>query len=354
MVGDVRSKISVIVPVYNGGDQLRSCLQAISASQRPPDKVIVVDDGSTDDSASVARDFGYELLILPDGPRGPARARNRGASRASSSDILVFIDADVVVHPDTLTRIEGYFQSDPNIAALFGSYDRNPTARNTVSLYKNLLHHYVHQVSRAEASTFWAGCGAVCRKSFEAVGGFDEAYTYPSIEDIELGVRLRKGGYRILLCPDVQATHLKKWTFRRLIHSDIFHRAIPWSRLLSREGRLLNDLNLTIRHRIAAIAAVTLVAAGIIALWSPVAAIAIAVLALIVFVALNIELFSLFAQSNGIVFAATAAGLHLLYYLYSTGTYIAVNTAAIFGFPTPSLTGDRPACQGPDRHASER
>jgi GT2 family glycosyltransferase len=325
MLNDTRLKISIIVPVYNGRDQLRRCLRALTASQRIPDKVIVVDDGSTDDSASVAQEFGYESLTLSDGPRGPARARNRGVSRASDSDIFVFFDSDVVVHPDTLTRIEGYFVSDPNIAALFGSYDGNPTERNTVSLYKNLFLHHVHQVSRAEASTFWAGCGAIRHGPFDAVGGFDETYTRPTIEDIELGVRLRKAGYRILLCRDIKVTHLKKWTIGKLIKIDIFHRAIPWSRLISKEGQILDELNLTVRHRIAAIAALVLVAAGIMAFWSPVSAIAVAVLALITFVALNYDLFRVFAQSNGLAFAAKAAGLHLLYYLYSTGTFVAVN-----------------------------
>ena len=58
-----------------------------------------------------------------------------------------------------------------------------------VSQYRNLLHHFVHQHGHAEASTFWAGCGAIRRAAFDAVGGFDAArFPRPSIEDIELGL----------------------------------------------------------------------------------------------------------------------------------------------------------------------
>ena len=270
---------------------------------------------------------------------GPATT---GVRTVSDSDILVFFDADIVVHPDTLTRIEGYFMSDPNTAALFGSYDRNPPEHNTVSLYKNLLLHHVHQVSRTEASTFWAGCGAIRREVFEAVGGFDETYTRATIEDIELGVRLRKSGYRILLCPDIEVTHLKKWTLGKLIHTDIFQRAIPWTNLIGREGRILDELNLTVRHRVAAIAAMTVFASGMIALWLPFPAGTVAVLALLVFVALNLDLFRLFAQSNGLWFATKAAGLHLLYYLYSSGTFAVVNACTVLrNLPSP-FTGRIP------------
>jgi len=136
---------------------------------------------------------------------------------------------------------------------------------------------------------------------------------------------LRKAGCRILLCRDVNVTHLKKWTIGKLLKIDIFQRAIPWSRLISREGQILDELNLTFKHRIAAIAAITVVAAGIMAFWSPGSAIVVALIALITFIALNFELFRVFAKNNGLIFTAKAAGLHLLYYLYSTATFVVVN-----------------------------
>ena len=182
-------RLSVIVPVHNGGEDLQRCLQGLAVSTRPPDEIIVVDDGSTDDSAAHAAALAARVVATTAGPRGPAYARNRGAE-AATGDVLVFVDADVVVHADTLARIEAVLLGEPEVAALFGSYDDDPPARSAASLYKNLLHHHVHQHGEREAGTFWAGCGAVRRAVFLAAGGFDESYSRPSIEDIELGVRL--------------------------------------------------------------------------------------------------------------------------------------------------------------------
>ena len=124
-----------------------------------------------------------------------------------------------------------------------------------MSRYKNLLHHYIHQHGRAEASTFWAGCGAIRRDVFSAVGGFDESYLSAAVEDIEFGTRLRRGGYHIRLCPDIQVTHLKRWTFVSLLPADIFRRAVPWSRLILRQGHWPRDLNVDNKSRLSALSA---------------------------------------------------------------------------------------------------
>jgi len=318
-------RISVIVPVHNGGEDLRRCLQGLAASTRPADEIIVVDDGSTDASAAHAAELGSRVVTTLAGPRGPAHARNRGAERATG-DVLVFIDADVVVHADALAGMESVLAANPDVAALFGCYDDDPPARSAASLYKNLLHHYVHQHGCREAGTFWAGCGALRRTVFLAAGGFDEGYIRPSIEDIELGVRLRQAGHRIRLCPEVQATHLKRWTLMNLWRTDIFARAIPWTRLILRQGRLPSDLNLDWRSRLAALAAWALVGCALLALgfglggsaqmagWSALGVLFSTGAA----VALNADLFAFFLRSGGARFAVIAVGLHLGYLLYSS------------------------------------
>src|SRR5690606_34908923 len=137
-------------------------------------------------------------------------------------DVLVFVDADVVVHGDALARMAAPFDREPALHALFGSYDDDPRCSDIPSRYKNLLHHYVHQHGRPLASSFWAGCGAVKRTAFVAMSGFDERYERPSVEDIELGLRLFRAGMAIRLCPEIQATHLKHWTLMNLWRTDIF------------------------------------------------------------------------------------------------------------------------------------
>jgi GT2 family glycosyltransferase len=308
--------LSVIIPVHNGGDDLRRCLDALAASTRPPDEVIVVDDASSDGSGDLARHRGARVVRLDGSPHGPAFARNRGTETAQG-DILVFCDADVAVHAHTLARVERYLVEHPEIAALFGSYDDTPPARGLVTRYKNLLHHYVHQHGRREASTFWAGCGAIRCEVFAALGGFDEGYTRPSIEDIELGARLRHAGYRVWLCPDVQVAHLKRWTFASLLRSDIFDRAIPWTRLILRDACLLTDLNLDTRSRLSALAAWAAVAFLVLGFWSPWAWIGM-LLGMVALGVLNADLYRFLARQGGMGFAVGAVGLHILYFLYSS------------------------------------
>jgi glycosyltransferase involved in cell wall biosynthesis len=190
--------ISVIIPVYNSEDILESCLKGVFASDISQFECIVVNDGSTDNSIEIAKQFPVKIVENPAGPEGPANARNHGAEHAQG-EILFFIDADVVIKEDTISKVSNTFEDNPQIAALFGSYDEDPNDRGFLSQYKNLLHHYVHQRGHENAITFWSGCGAVKRDVFFEMGGFDaKSYPKPSIEDIELGYRLRNSGYQII------------------------------------------------------------------------------------------------------------------------------------------------------------
>jgi GT2 family glycosyltransferase len=257
--------LSVVVPVRNDPEHLRACLSGLRASTLREHEVIVVDDASTDATPERAREAGAAVLRM-EHRSGPAAARNRGARSARGSH-LVFVDADVCVHADTLSRVAEAFAEDPTIDALFGSYDREPGAPNFLSQYKNLFHHFVHQQARSEASTFWSGCGAIRRSVFLEAGGFDEGYRRPSIEDIELGRRLRRAGRRIVVRKEVQATHLKRWTLPGLVRSDVFDRGVPWTELALREGRLPADLNLTWPQRAAALLVYALVSLFLLAAW---------------------------------------------------------------------------------------
>jgi GT2 family glycosyltransferase len=314
-------EISVIVPVHNGAPFLHACLEAIFASSGVSYECIVVNDASTDDGPAIARSFAVRIIDLPVGPRGPAYARNRGAEAARGT-ILMFVDADIVLAPGAIERVANSFRNRSNFTAVFGSYDARPRATGVISQYRNLLHHFVHQNGNREASTFWAGCGAIRRSAFRAIGGFDEKrFPRPSIEDIELGYRLRAAGHRIRLDKKLQGTHLKRWSFFSLLRTDIACRALPWSRLILDTRNMPDDLNLRWVQRasflLATLACAFLVLSFVHLGWLPLSA-----LTLCGVIALNRKLYGFFLRQRGLPFAAACIPLHLLYYLYSGFSYL--------------------------------
>ncbi len=314
-----RLLVSAIVPVYNARQDLDQCLDALLSSSYEHLEILVVDDASTDDVAPIALEKGIPVFRL-EVQSGPAAARNLGV-RHAKGEILFFVDSDVVVKTDSIERLVKHFQSDPDTAAVFGSYDDTPAASNFISQYKNLFHHFVHQESSREAVTFWAGCGAIRRDVFEATHGFDqERYSRPSIEDIELGNRLTRMGYRIVLDKHIQAQHLKRWTFSSLIKTDIFCRAVPWSKLMLEAGETVRDLNLKKSHRISTgLVALSLMMVPFSFLKPQL--LYLTAVCLIIIIGLNWNLYRFFFEKRGITFAVAAFPMHLLYYLYSGAAF---------------------------------
>lgn len=312
--------ISVIMPVYNGCEFIARSLPPLLDMLRRGElaEVIVVDDTSTDDTAAMAAALGAR--VMPSGGRlGPGGARNQAAAQASG-DILWFVDADVVVHDDAARELQRAF-AGPGVTAVFGSYDDQPPAKNFLSQYKNLVHHFYHHRGHREASTFWAGCGGVRKDAFLAAGGFDVVrYTRPSIEDIELGYRLRAAGGRILLWPALQGTHLKVWRLFNLIHTEVFCRAIPWSRLMLSQTGMVNDLNVGTAERLRAVVAGIFFAGSAASLHPAVPGWV--ALALFGAIALsNGSLLRLFYRRKGPLFALGGLLFHQVYYLYSSAAF---------------------------------
>jgi len=312
-------QLTVVVPAYCCASMLRACLDGLVKSDLPRAawELIVVDDGSTDDTATVASRAADVVLRVPDGPRGPAHARNLGAI-AARGDVLVFVDADVVVAPTTLHGFAELLAAEPGLTAAFGTYDDCPADPGIVSRYRNLLHHYVHVRHAGEALTFWSGCGAVRRDAFLRVGGFDaQRYQRPQVEDIELGYRLRDAGGRIRLVPTLTGTHLKHWSLTAMFRSDFRDRAVPWMQLLLERRSLLSEttLNLAAWEKLftaaAGLAAFAMVV-GILTqspVWFWLAASCVCVI-----VAGNVTLFRFFASRHGWKFALGTVPLRVSYY----------------------------------------
>jgi GT2 family glycosyltransferase len=311
--------ISVIIPVYNGGSSFRRCLMSLEKAFPKPIEIIVVADGDTDGSWQIAQQFNVKV-IRREINQGPAKARNIGA-KIAQGDILFFIDADVTVYPDTISQVLEIFHNQPNLAALIGSYDDAPDGNNFLSQYKNLFHHYTHQNSSEEASTFWGACGAIRRDIFLKIGGFNENYRLPSVEDIELGYRLKASGYQIKLCQDIQVKHLKRWGIISLIKTDFFCRALPWTQLILEYNRFINDLNLNWINRTSVLLVYGLLLSFCLSWWWTNAIFLIPVIVLLL-LTINYSVYRFFWQKRGWLFALRVIPWHWLYYFYSGLAFI--------------------------------
>lgn len=335
---------SVVVPAHGASRYLPETLGALLESDVPRDEweLIVVDDGSLDETAAVAGRFADTVIRLPGPPHGPAYARNRGFEVARGP-VVAFFDADVVVHKDTLRRLLEVLDSNPGAGAVFGAYDTSPRASGLVSQYRNLIHHYVHVRGAGEVDTFWAGAGAVRREVFEEAGMYDEwHYARPQIEDIELGARVRSLGRTILLVPDIQVTHLKKWSLANVVRTDLRDRGIPWARLLAQRGATLSAKTLNLRWTerlntaLVWLAAITLVLGAFRgSLWLAGFGLAL----LIPVLALNWHLWSYMARLRGIAFAIAIVPLHLMYYALNAVSFLlGLVLHQTVGAPVPNPT----------------
>lgn len=283
----------------------------------------MVADGAREDCVAIAASVGALLVVRPESA-GPAAARNQGAAVARG-EILVFIDADVVVSKTCLQELDSMFSKRPEASAIFGAYDETPDATNFISQYKNLAHSYIHQRANIVAQTFWGGFGAVRADAFAAAGGFDERFARPSVEDIDLGYRLTAAGHLVLLDHRLRVQHLKRWTFTSLLVADVRDRGIPWTQLILSSGRVHNDLNIRNAYRISVVLAYLMVAAAAAAVVDVRAALALPPL-MAVLSALNWRFYRFFGKRRGAWFALRVVPLHFLYHLYNGLSFLVGTT----------------------------
>ncbi|MEM9555244.1 MAG: glycosyltransferase family 2 protein [Acidobacteriota bacterium] len=315
------SAVSLVVPVGGAAPHWPRAARSFERLDPPPGEIVVVADGVALDAATLPA--GATVVQL-ERRGGPARARNHGVE-AARGELVFFLDSDVEAPSDLIARVSSCFAprtDEPLPSAVIGSYDAAPGAPGFVSQYRNLLHHIVHQTSAEQASTFWSGCGAVRRAAFLAVGGFDEGYADPSIEDIELGARLLRGGHRIRLVKDLQVKHLKRWTFGQMVHTDLFRRAVPWTEQMLGADGLIDDLNVKTRDRLAVVCAFLAVAAlvvpvcaGALRRRAVTVSCTLVTACLLAIVGLCRDIFGFFLRARGLLFTLGVLPLYWLYLL---------------------------------------
>ena len=224
-------KISVIIPAYNAARTLGECLNSIFASEYPDFEVIVVDDGSRDESATVAQRYPCRLLRQAKNI-GASRAKNAGAEVASG-DVVFFTDSDCLIRPDAL-RIIAEDLADPDVTGVVGLLDTKLPYEDFASQYKNLWMHFTYLRLPRQVGTFYTSAAAARRAAFAALGGFDGSYSGASVtEDMDLGQRFLSAGHVLVSDKRLLVRHLKHYTLRDLLATD-FWRASALTKILLR------------------------------------------------------------------------------------------------------------------------
>jgi glycosyltransferase involved in cell wall biosynthesis len=342
---------TVIVPFHRDVAMLRRVLEPFRRRSATTELLIAV-DGAIEEWQPLAREFGTAHVAWPIAC-GPAVARNRAASVARGT-YLLFVDADVVAEPGVVARVERFFEDHPEAVAVFGAYDDAPEAPGFISQYRNLQHRYVHVSGRGNARTFWAGIGAVRTEVFRAVGGYDERFRRPSVEDIDLGYRITGAGGRIVIDPGLNGKHLKRWTWRSSVVSDVRDRGVPWTQLIQRYG-LSPDLNLAWGLRASVVCAYFAVLLAVVSPWAAWARWLLPVPGVLLLV-FNRQYYGYFLRTRGFGFAAGAVVAHFVHHLCNGVSYVAGRTLCAlqrrFGVETAWTLPRDPAAAVPIRRWS--
>jgi GT2 family glycosyltransferase len=225
------SRISVVMPVYNAEGTLAECLTRLCSATLPDAEIVVVDDGSTDQSRAIAA--GFPVRIVPTTGRiGPAAARNLGA-RVAEGDVVFFIDSDVMVRPDTIALLAERL-ADPDVDGVVGVQAVDMRHKNLVSQYKNVWMRWTYVRQTGDVPLFYTTAAAIRREAFLRAGGFDQGYGAPDVEDTAFGQKLARLGIRVRVAPELEVEHVKRYSLGGLLRTG-FHRAVSLTRLKLRE-----------------------------------------------------------------------------------------------------------------------
>lgn len=211
--------ISVVIPMHDCSTTINDTLKSILSSVRKPDEIICVDDASQDNTLEVVRAFSKSCevaigIVALERTKGPAHARNRGAQKASSA-YLLFLDSDVTLQPDTLTVLATRLQSSQGRGAAVALYHERNLAGGILSDFTTFYSAYNYSFRRSPSrSHFSSQCALVCREDFFAVGGFDESFRAATVEDIELGWRMRDASLPIVAESAARVFHNSRYDFR--------------------------------------------------------------------------------------------------------------------------------------------
>ncbi|GMQ91829.1 MAG: hypothetical protein BMS9Abin11_1144 [Gammaproteobacteria bacterium] len=309
--------ISIIVPVHNGGKTIGSCLEAALASKYADFEVIVVDDGSDDNSIDIIKNFPCKLIQLPE-HSGASRARNIAASEAQG-DILFFTDADCLLEEDTLAVAYKTLRSAGPKVVIGGTYTRIPYDNNFFSRFQSIfINHF--ETKRAENPNYVATHAMIINAdTFRDNSGFNEQFL-PIIEDVEFSHRLRRHGYKLTINPEIQVRHIFNFSLSKSLLNAL-RKSMYWTIYSIRNKDLLVDsgtASIELKTNVVSFFSIAMLLL-IYLLVEQAILLPIIILAIGVNVSVNWRLFQAFYRTGGWLFSIGALIYYLLLYPLAVG-----------------------------------
>ncbi|MFH0878589.1 MAG: glycosyltransferase family 2 protein [Lentisphaerota bacterium] len=215
----------MVIPLWNSAKTLPACLAALAGQTLDDAEYLLVDNGSTDESPKLIRDFiaahpHMQLHLLTVSPPNVSAARNTGAKQAQG-EWIAFTDSDCVPHPEWLSRLQQATAGLPeNVGALAGSIQPFPP-ENIIAHFTGLftLPPVVHQQLFDRFTLTQGGFPtanlAIRKRLFEKIGGFDPTLEFAG-EDLDLCSRVYSAGYKILSIPDATVQHIHRTSLRSM------------------------------------------------------------------------------------------------------------------------------------------
>jgi glycosyltransferase involved in cell wall biosynthesis len=233
--------LSVIIPSYNSAQTIGVLLQSIFHSRKIlPNllEIIIVDDHSTDETLQsiytelkkYSKKIKTRIIVLKKN-EGPAKARNIGVQYAKGK-IVLFLDSDVILFPDTLNTLIQAFTEDPDLYALTGVWDKEQHSSSFFRKFK-ALRDWSYWINERDPKNYYylfsTRIAAIKRDLFIRLGGFDTTYKAALVEDIELTYRIARR-YAVVFNPEVRVHHefedfwpvAKKYFWRSYYWSKIY------------------------------------------------------------------------------------------------------------------------------------
>ena len=202
--------VSVVLCSYNGGSTIGQSLQALEKLDYPSYEVIVVDDGSTDDTATIAR--GFDCLVISTAQSGLSNARNTGL-KAAGGEIVAYIDDDAYPDPQWLTYLAASFKSTKH-AGIGGPNIAPPGDGFVAEVVDRAPGNPTHVLLSDQEAEHIPGCNmAFRRECLEAIGGFDPFYQVAG-DDVDVCWRLRERGWTLGYCPTAMVWHHRRKSIR--------------------------------------------------------------------------------------------------------------------------------------------